>query len=162
MIFLLVDFGFLKIYNVHQESSMIIDEIKKANIEAMKSKDMVARSIYSVLLNKIMLENIKKREKGENITDPDVVQIIQKTLKELEEEKSNYEKVGNKEMFNNALIQIELLKGYLPEMLSEGEIKEIISKLDDKSIGNVMKHFKQEYNGKCDMNTVRSVLAKCQ
>ena len=141
---------------------MIVDEIKKANIEAMKSKDMVARSIYSVLLNKIMLENIKKREKGENITDPDVVQIIQKTIKELEEEKANYEKVGNKEMFENASIQIDLLKGYLPEMLSEDEIKDIILALEDKSIGNVMKHFKQHYNGKCDMNLVRSVLAKCQ
>ena len=162
MIFLMVDFDFLKIYNYHQERSMIVDEIKKANIEAMKSKDMVARSIYSVLLNKIMLENIKKREKGENITDPDVVQIIQKTIKELEEEKANYEKVGNKEMFENASIQIDLLKGYLPEMLSEDEIKDIILALEDKSIGNVMKHFKQLYNGKCDMNLVRSVLAKCQ
>ena len=30
---------------------MIIDEIKSANIEAMKNKDSKARAIYSVLMN---------------------------------------------------------------------------------------------------------------
>ena len=43
---------------------MIVDEIKKANLQAMKDKDVVARNIYSVLLNKIMLEQIKKKRKG--------------------------------------------------------------------------------------------------
>ncbi len=141
---------------------MIVDEIKKANLQAMKDKDVVARNIYSVLLNKIMLEQIKKREKGEEIQDPDVVQILQKSLKELEEEKSNYLKVGNSDEASNSEKQINLVKAYLPEMLSEEKIEEIIKGLDDKSIGSVMKYFKQEYNGKCDMNTVRSVLAKLQ
>ena len=45
-------------------------------------------------------------------------------------------------------------------MLSEAKIEEIIKGLEDKSIGSVMKHFKQNYNGKCDMNTVRSVLVR--
>ena len=59
---------------------MIIDEIKKANIQAIKDKDTVARSIYSVLLNKIMLENIKKREVGAEMTDVDCIQILQKSI----------------------------------------------------------------------------------
>ena len=46
---------------------MLVDEIKKANIQAMKDKDAVARSIYSVILNKIMLETIKKREKVKSL-----------------------------------------------------------------------------------------------
>ena len=137
---------------------MIVDEIKKANLQALKDKDTVARSIYSVILNKIMLEGIKKREKGEEIVDADVVQILQKSVKELEEERENYLKVNNLEEAENSKRQIELVKSYLPEMLSE----DIISSLEDKSIGSVMKYFKQEYNGKCDMNTVRKVLASFQ
>lgn len=138
---------------------MIVDEIKKANVQALKDKNVVLRNIYSVVLNKIMLESIKKREKGEEITDPDVVQILQKTIKELTEEKENYLKVSNTVEAGNIDVQIDCLKGYLPEMLSEEKIKEIILGLEDKSIGSVMKFFKQEYNGKCDMNTVRNVLA---
>lgn len=138
---------------------MIVEEIKKANVQALKDKNVVLRNIYSVVLNKIMLESIKKREKGEEITDPDVVQILQKTIKELTEEKENYLKVSNTVEAGNMDVQIDCLKGYLPEMLSEEKIKEIILGLEDKSIGSVMKFFKQEYNGKCDMNTVRNVLA---
>lgn len=138
---------------------MIVEEIKKANVQALKDKNVVLRNIYSVVLNKIMLESIKKREKGEEITDPDVVQILQKTIKELTEEKENYLKVSNTVEAGNIDVQIDCLKGYLPEMLSEEKIKEIILGIEDKSIGSVMKFFKQEYNGKCDMNTVRNVLA---
>ena len=138
---------------------MIVEEIKKANVQALKDKNVVLRNIYSVVLNKIMLESIKKREKGEEINDPDVVQILQKTIKELTEEKENYLKVSNTVEAGNIDVQIDCLKGYLPEMLSEEKIKEIILGLEDKSIGSVMKFFKQEYNGKCDMNTVRNVLA---
>lgn len=137
---------------------MLIDEIKKANVQAMKDKDTKARSFYSVLLNKIMLENIKKREKGQEVDDADISNILQKSIKELEEEKENYAKVGNNEEVENIIYQIELAKRYLPKMLSNDEIKEIILSLEDKSIPNVMKHFKLNYNGKCDMRAVQEVL----
>ena len=137
---------------------MLYDEIKKANILAMKEKDSVARSFYSVLLNKIMLENIKKREKGEEEADADIFNILQKTIKELEEEKANYSKVGNNEEVEVISKQIEIAKKYLPKLLSRDEIKEIILSLPDKSIPFVMKHFKTNYNGLCDMRVVQEVL----
>lgn len=137
---------------------MLYDEIKKANILAMKEKDSEARSFYSVLLNKIMLENIKKREKGEEVADADIFNILQKTIKELEEEKANYSKVGNNEEVEVISKQIEIAKKYLPKLLSKNEIKEIILSLPDKSIPFVMKHFKTNYNGLCDMRVVQEVL----
>lgn len=137
---------------------MLIDEIKKANVQAMRDKDAVARSIYSVLLNKIKLEEIRKREKGEDLADADVSNILQKAIKELEDEKSNYAKVGNTEEVEKIEKQISIAGKYLPKMLSEDEIKEIIMALDDKSIPSVMKHFKLNYNGKCDMRKVQEVL----
>lgn len=137
---------------------MLYEQIKKANIQAMKDKDNVARSFYSVLLNKIMLENIKKREKGAEVDDSDIANILQKTVKELDEEKENYQKVGNSEEVANITRQIELAKSYLPKQLSEQEIKDIILSLEDKSIPSVMKHFKANYNGKCDMKQVQEVL----
>ncbi len=137
---------------------MLYEQIKKANIQAMKDKDNVARSFYSVLLNKIMLENIKKREKGAEVDDSDIANILQKTVKELDEEKENYQKVGNSEEVANITRQIELAKSYLPKQLSEQEIKDIILSLEDKSIPSVMKYFKANYNGKCDMKQVQEVL----
>ena len=45
-------------------------------------------------------------------------------------------------------------------MMSEDEIKEIIMSLPDKSIGAVMKHFKTNYAGKCDMKVVGDVFKR--
>ena len=137
---------------------MILDEIKKANIQAIKDKDTVARSIYSVLLNKFMLENIKKREQGTEVTDVDAVQILQKSIKELTEEMENYKKVGNQTEADAIATQIAIVEKYLPKMMSEEEIKEVILSLPDKTIPTVMKHFKQNYAGKCDMRLVQEVL----
>ena len=137
---------------------MLYDDIKKANVQAMKDKDSVARSFYSVLLNKIMLENINKREKGGQIEDSDIYVIVQKTIKELEDEKANYQKVNNDEEVKNIEKQIELAKLYLPKQLDREQIVDIISKLDDKTIPTVMKYFKQNYNGQCDMKLVQEVL----
>ena len=137
---------------------MLYDQIKKANVEAMKNKDAVARSIYSVVLNKLMLEVIKKREKGQEIDDADVSNILQKTIKELSEEKENYAKVGNKDEVEKINTQIAIIEKFLPKMLSKEEIADIIKSLEDKSIPAVMKHFKVNYNGKCDMRLVQEVL----
>lgn len=139
---------------------MILDEIKKANVEALKNKDKEARTIYSIVMNKAMLETIKKREKGEELCDADMVQIFQKTIKELTEEAENYAKAGNTEQSENILKQKAIIERYLPKMMSEEEILNEINKLDDKSIGNVMKHFKINFAGKCDMRMVSEAIKK--
>ena len=141
---------------------MIYEQIKVANVQAMKNKDAVARSIYSVVINKFMLDTIKKREKGETLSEGDEINILQKTIKELEEEKENYAKAGNGEQVQNLEKQIEIVAAYLPKMLSDEEIKNIILKLEDKSIPAVMKYFKTNYNGKCDMRKVQEVLKGLQ
>ena len=137
---------------------MIYDELKKANVEAIKEKDAVKRSIYSVLINKCMLENIKKREQGVELCDVDVIQIMQKTIKELTEEMENYKKVNNAAEIENISKQIAIVNSYLPKMMERDEIKTIILSLDDTSIPNVMKYFKTNYAGKCDMRFVQEVL----
>ena len=138
---------------------MLLQDIKKANLEALKNKNSNARAIYSVLINKCMVLEINKREKGEELKDEDVVSLIQKTLKELEDEISNFEKVGNASKVESLKGQIEYIKVFLPSMLTEDEVKGIIESLADKTIPSVMRHFKTNYAGKCDMSMV-SKLAK--
>ena len=137
---------------------MIIDEIKSANIQAMKDKDQRARGIYSVLMNKHLVATVESRTSGKEVDDADMVRIIQKTIKELEEERDNYAKVNNTEEVENIEYQKALIEKYLPAMLSEEEIKKIIDTLEDKTIPSVMRHFKTNYNGKCDMKVVSNVL----
>lgn len=141
---------------------MLIDEIKKANVQSIKSKDSTARAVYSVVINKYMLFEIKNREVNKEITDADIVAILQKTIKELTEEAENYDKVGNYEQKNVILKQKSILEQYLPKMLTEKEITEIISNLEDKTIPFVMKYFKANYDGKVDMGLVNKVARSIQ
>ncbi len=137
---------------------MIIDEIKKQNMIALKEKNTNARSIYSILMSKYMAQSIEARAKGEEIGDVEMVKIIQKTIKELVEEADNYAKVGNKAESDNIMAQKALIEEYLPKMLSEDEIRKIIEGLEYKTVPSVMRYFKTNYNGKCEMKTVSDVL----
>lgn len=136
---------------------MIIDEIKKDNIQAMKDKNALARAIYGVVMNKVMLAQIEAKKDGKELADSDVVQILQKTIKELTEEKENYIKAGNSEEAGNIETQKKLIEKYLPQMMSEDEIRAEINKLEDKSIPSVMKHFKANFAGKVDMGLVNKI-----
>ena len=136
---------------------MLIDEFKKAKMYALKEKNEDAKAIYSVLINKCMLALIDKREKGVEITDADCVQIVNKTLKELSDEKEAYSKAGNEAKVASISAQEEICKKYLPTMMSEEEIRNEISKLEDKSIPSVMKHFKMNFAGKVDMGLVNKI-----
>ena len=136
---------------------MLIDELNKVNIEALKARDQVARAIYSVLLSKYKALDIELRSQGKEATDQDMVKLISKTIKELEEEKASYEKAGRSEEVQNIEAQKALIEKYLPKLMSEEEIRNIISTLDDKSIPSVMKHFKLNYDGQVDMSLVNKI-----
>lgn len=137
---------------------MIIEDIKKANIQAMKDKNKIARDIYSIIMNKHMLLSVEARTTGKEVTDADMVKIITKTIKELTEEQENYLKVNNTEKAEDIKQQKEILEVYLPKLLSCDEIKAIILSLEDKTVPSVMRHFKTNYAGKCDMKLVSDVL----
>ena len=136
---------------------MLIDEISKANIEALKARDQVARAIYSVILSKYKATEIELKAAGKEITDADLVKIITKTIKELDEEKESYEKAGRKEQAESISVQKFLIEKYLTKLMSEEEIRKIIASLEDKSMPSVMKHFKMNYDGKVDMSLVSKI-----
>lgn len=137
---------------------MLLDGFKKEKIAAMKLRDSEAVTALNVVISKLMLVTIEKREKGTELDETDVATVLQKTEKELIEEKSAFEKVGRAETVAALEKQLATIRKYLPKQLGKDEIKEIILSLDDKSIPAVMKHFKSEYAGKVDMKTVSEIL----
>ena len=137
---------------------MIIDEIKNANIKAMKERDNITRGVLSIVMTKYKNMEVEFRAAGKEIGDKEMLAIIQKTLKELADEKEGYAKVNNTERVESLAKQEEVLSNYLPKQLSEQEIRDIIASLEDKSVPSVMKHFKMNYAGQVDMSLVNSVL----
>ncbi len=139
---------------------MLKDDIKNARIQAMKAHDKTVSGVLSVVLNKIMLAEIELRAKGAELKDADVIQVLQKCEKELLDERAGFEKAGRVEKTEDLDKQIAAVKVFMPKMMDEKEISEVISSLEDKSVPAVMRYFKAEYAGKCDMRLVSEVLKK--
>lgn len=137
---------------------MIYQQLKEANITALKNHDTNARAVLSVLLNKIKLAEIEKRTRNEELTDADVVAVLQKTMKELDEERDGFVRANRPEKVKDIDAQIALVNAYLPKMMSAEEIRAEILTLEDRSVPSVMKHFKANFAGKCDMREVQNVL----
>ena len=135
---------------------MLIDDIKKANMMAMKEKNQAKRSAYSSVISRYQL--LKSKDPSKEISDTDVLSLIQKIVKELDEELDSYHKAGREESVQEIQKQKDALKEFVPAQLSEEEIKTIILSLPERSISLVMKHFSMNYRGKVDMSLVNKVL----
>ena len=136
---------------------ILLEKLQKDNIQAMKDKDSNKRSILSVVITKCKLQEVELRAKGQELEDARILEVIQKSLKELSDEKEGYLKVNNAERVKSIEYQESVLKEYLPKQLSKEEILEEINKLEDKSIPSIMKHFKMNFAGKVDMSLVSKV-----
>ena len=146
-------------YLKKEDDNMIFEDLQKANIETMKNHDKVAHEIVSLVFGKCKNEAIDKGYPDRKLPDNETLRIIQKTFKELEEEKLAFEKAERAEKVEVLKAQMELLNKYLPKQLSEDEIRAIIASLEDKKIPSVMKHFKANYQGQVD-NSLVSKIAK--
>ena len=141
---------------------MLFDDLKKANIEALKAKDQASRSALGLAIDKAMKIKIEKRTKNEELTDDDVISVIEKAIKELNEERDAFLKANRDERVEELTKQINVLSVYLPTKLTEEEIRKEIDKLTDKTIPTIMKHFKMNFNGKVDMKLVNNIAKSYQ
>ena len=137
---------------------MTLESLKKEKVEAMKAKDKDAVSALNVIITKVMALTIEKRAVGQEVSEADISSLLQKAEKELTEEREGFIKAGREETVASLTNQIEVIKKYLPKLLSQEEIKEIIISLEDKSSPSVMRHFKTNFAGKVDMRLVQETL----
>jgi len=136
---------------------MLINELEAANIAALKARDQVSRAVLSVVINRYRLNAIELKAAGKEATDADLIKVITKVIKELDEEKEDNLKANRMEEVKNIELQRAVIEKYLPKMMSEDEIRNIISSLEDKSMPSVMKHFKANYDGQVDMSVVSKI-----
>lgn len=132
-------------------------DLKKAKMNALKNKDVNAQSVLGVVIGYYQKMESDKRVKNQEMTDADMVSILSKVVKELEEEKAMYASANKTEEASASQAQIEIIKAYLPKMMSEEEIRKVIFSLEDKSMKNVMMTFKKDYAGKADMSLVSKI-----
>ena len=141
----------------------INDEYKTA----LKSKDKNKISTYRLILSGIKDLDISNRS-GPNkkeTDDEDIKKLLKKMIKQRNESVEIYKKNKREDLLKIEQGEIDLLSTYLPEQLSEEEIKkicaEIISKVGAQSIkdmGKVMSELKKNYSDSIDFSKAGSML----
>jgi hypothetical protein len=140
------------------------EEIEKDFLSALKEKNLEKISVLRLLKNEVHKKEIEK--KGD-LSNEEIQEIILKEIKKRKEAISLYEKGKRQDLAEKEKKEIEILKKYLPEMLTEKEIekmaKEVIKKLkvkDVKEMGKVMGELMKKLKGKAEGEEVAKIVKK--
>ena len=137
-------------------------ELKKEKMLALKNHDSDKMNVLGIVISSLQKLEIEKKAAGKEITEVEMVSILNKTIKELTDEKAMYEAKGRAEQALSDQIQIEIIKAYLPKMIEEDEIRKVIESLPDHQIKTIMQAFKKDYAGKADMALVNKIAREYQ
>ena len=134
---------------------MLIDKIKQDMITAWKAKEVLKKETLSFLLSKIKNRAIEL--KVEALPDSEVLAIIQKMVKELNDEADSFCKADRHDKASEIMQQVAFIYNYLPKQLTEDEIRYIIHDQSLSGIPEIMKYFKTYYAGQVDMALVNKI-----
>ena len=137
---------------------MLREEINTALKSAMKARDERRVSTLRLVSAAIKNADIEAELHGrQSLADDDLLALLQKMIKQRQESVEIYDKAGRKELADAERGEIEIISAYLPQQMSEIEVKGAITKIirdvgaqSIKDMGKVMAALKQGYAGKMD------------
>lgn len=97
--------------------------------EAMKSGNNEARDALRMLISDVKNEAVNSGSDRENITDEVVMKILEKTVKSRKESITIFEQQGRADLADPEKLQLQSLTKYLPEQLSDEDLKAIVDKV---------------------------------
>lgn len=128
--------------------------------EAMKSQNKFSLSVLRMLKSALQLEGIQLKKE---LTDEEIMVVIKRNVKQRKDSMEEFKKFGKTEEVENLEKEIELLKKYLPEELSEEQIEEAIDQVFEelkpqsiKDMGHIMKELTSKIGNQADMGVVSS------
>lgn len=143
---------------------MLLEKINKDYIEAKKSRDTLRESVLNLLKSNIKYKEIESKGKGKTLEDGDIIDLIKQEIKKRRESIELYKQAGRQELVEKESEELKILQEYLPEQLSEEEIRAILEKIisevgasSTKDFGKVMKEAMKELKGKAEGELIRKV-----
>ena len=106
--------------------SMLLGKIQTDQLSALKARDQEKLNILRYILAQI---NYKKIDKKSDLTDDEIVQVLRKVQKELDETIESAKQAKRENLRNDAEKQKAVVTQYLPKEISDEEIKKEIEKI---------------------------------
>ena len=144
----------------------IVDKIDKSLTDALKNKDQDRTlTLRSIISQKKQKEIEKRTQDNKNITDEDMILILNKMVKQRRESIELYKQGGRQDLVDKETKELKIIQEYLPEQLSEEEIKKICEQAINnlkasslKDMGKVMGIIKSKYKGSVDLSIAGKIL----
>ncbi|GGK18559.1 hypothetical protein GCM10010965_09440 [Caldalkalibacillus thermarum] len=146
----------------------LVDQLNHDMKQAMKNKEKTRLSVIRMVKAALKNEEIKL---GRTLTDDDVLTVLSREMKQRKESLQEFEKAGRDDLVETLNQEIAVLETYLPEQLSEDELRQLVSdtiaevgatsKADmGKVMGAIMPKVKGKADGSLVNRLVQEALAK--
>jgi uncharacterized protein YqeY len=144
----------------------IFENVNNALSDSLKSKQservLTLRAIVSAKKDK---EIEKRTQDNKEVTDEDMISILNKMLKQRKESVEMYQKASRQDLVDKENAEIKIIEEFLPQQLSQKEIEKVcleaisnIGASSLKDMGKVMASLKEKYLGKMDFSLAGKIL----
>lgn len=159
---------------------LLKEKIQQDLKTALKEKKELELSVLRMLNNAILIKEKIKRyqkskqnpklkekdlEKESNLDEQEIIEVISSEIKKRKEAIFLFEKGKREDLLEKEKKELEILERYLPEQLSEEEIKDLVQKTIEKigakeikDMGKVMKELMPKIKGKADASLVSKIV----
>jgi len=132
--------------------------------DAMRAGDVTTKETLRMTL--AALQN-RRIEAGEDLDEGTELQVLTKQVKSREDSVEQYDAADRKDLADKERAEIEVLRRYLPEQLSEDSVRALVQKViseqglsSKKEMGQVMKAIMAEHRGKVDGKLVQRLASE--
>ena len=132
---------------------------------ALKARESLKLNTIRGLISEIKNREIDlRRELGGD----EIISIISTQIKKRKEAAALFKKGGRNDLFEQESQEMVILQEYLPEQVSEDELRrrvqEVVTELgiaEMKDLGRVMKVIMPEFKGRADNGQIKNLVAEC-
>ena len=131
--------------------------------EAMKAKDKVALESLRAVKSALLLAQTSGDAK--ELSAEDEIKLVQKLVKQRKDSAALYKEQGRNDLADPELAQVAVLEQFLPEQMSEEDLKSVIATIIEKvgassmkDMGKVMGMASKELAGKADGKAISNVV----
>ncbi len=130
--------------------------------QAMRAKDKFKLSVIRMILASIKNAEIAK---GSQLDEGEVLDIVNRELKQRKDSLQDFENAGREDLAENARKEIAIITDYLPEQLTEEELKTIVTQTIQEvgasskaDLGKVMGALMPKVKGRADGKAVNRLV----
>lgn len=146
-----------------EEQRFLKSKIDQDIKEALKARNNLKLGVLRMLKSEIKYKEINK---GSELSDDEVISVLSSSVKKRKESIEQFQKGGRDDLVSREKAELEVVRGYMPEQLTEDKLIRIIQLAIQENnvtgpsdLGKVMKSIMPQVKGKADGKLINQLVA---